>query len=219
MKNVVLFLFFISNFLFAQKNSCGQKFYAQPHYNIWNIDSVENADEVYHLGWSKNGKYYAYMVSGYIDGGMDGLTVRFYVLNTSNNKIEKKLITFASYETPIADAWKSDYGSIQAALCVYGIKQDTNRIELQNIPVTTIKGDTMSVKFEMSDTLTQIYVSYLVSNTNIAAFDGYIASIYCIGWLKCPYDKNKYMVYTTSNRGSSEYYVQAFAIDRRKLMR
>lgn len=187
--------------------------YSQPTFNLWNFDTYDNADHVYNLGWSKDGKYYAYIVSGYIDGGLDGLTVRFYVINTSNNQIENEVVSYTSYDKPIDDAWKNDYCAIQSALYRHGIIQDTNVINMNPMPLKDSKGIPVSINFEVTDTVTRVNASYLIANTEIAAINQYRASIYCIGWMKCPYDKNKYIVYTTSNIGPSEYYVQAFAVD------
>jgi len=190
-----------------------QKLYSPPTFNLWNFDSYDNADHIYHIGWSKDGKYYAYIVSGYIDGGVDGLTVRFYVINTTNNKKEEELEAYTSYDTPIDDAWKDDYSSIQSALNDFGIIQDTNHIQMNPIPIKTSKGVPISISFELSDTLNLVNASYLNSNNQIANIHQYIASIYCIGWMKSPYDENKFIVYTSANIGSSEYYGEAFAVD------
>lgn len=175
-------------------------------------------DEVYPIGWSKDGLYYAYLAVGYIDGATDGLTVRGYIINTKTNYTEYQIISFTGYDTPIKDAWEHRYSWIQQWLTYYKIIPVKNPGKLNSTPVTTSKGLELPLNFEINDTATFVYVKY-GSETQLTTFYGYHETVDVLGWIPCPYNRNIFIVFTSSNTGSSSNYLLAFAIDVRMLMR
>ncbi len=190
-----------------------QKTYAAPTQKIGINNWNESYDQVYNIGWNKAGKYYAYMVSGYIDGAVDGLTTRLYIVNTFNNIVKKELTTYTNYETPVEDTWKQNYTDIQKSLNKYGIIPSYTSISLSEMPVLNSNNDSTHIGFEIKDTSTTVFAS--TSNIELVSFNSYIASIKCVGWVPCPYNKNIAVVFTSANIGSSENYVKAFCIDHR----
>lgn len=214
-KATIIFLFFVC----INHVAYSQKTYAAPTQKVVINNWNDSYDQAYSIGWNKSGKYYAYMVTGYIDGAVDGLTTRLYIVNTFNNIVKKELTAYTNYDTPIEDAWKQNYTDIQRSLSKYGIIASNTGINLSEMPVLNSKNDSTYINFEIKDTSTTIFASATSSNIEIISYNYYIGSIKCIGWMPCPCNKNIAVVFTSANIGSSENYIKAFCIDHRYFLR
>jgi hypothetical protein len=204
--------FCLSWFLFLSTPVYLQKNYSEPASKIIIESWDESYDQVYSIGWDKKGNYYAYLAVGYIDGAVDGLTARLYILNTTHQMVEKKITAYTSYDHPVADIWTTHQTQIQEYLHQYRIIAYTGVAQLYPMPVTNLQKDSIPIIIETNDTLVTIQAR-LLKGPVIRQMPMHAETITCLGWMPCPYNKNKVVVFTSANIYSCENYITGFLLN------
>ncbi len=167
-------------------------------------------DEIYPIGWSKNA--FAYMIEGYIDGAVDGLTVRHYVRNFSG-KYTDSLVDYTSYIDPIDAMWKQQSFAIQNSLERNKIVPLTTSVEAKTLPVMANKTDTVHLYWDMSKYPVIIQASIGGVEKDVLTVKSSVSRITILGWLVNPLDKNKLVVIVAFITESTAHYVDVVMVD------
>lgn len=173
-------------------------------------------DEIYPIGWSKNA--FAYIIEGYIDGAVDGLTVRYYIKNFNGNYLDS-VEDYTSYEEPIEAMWKQQAFNIQNSLLRNKIVPLTNAVKPDSTPILVNKNDTLHLYWDMKNFPIIIKGNINGVEKDLLTIESGIYRIMILGTLKNPFDKNKLAVIVAFIMDATAHYVDVIMVDLKKFKR
>lgn len=188
-----------------------QKKLLPPPLKILNVNEGDiYQDELYPIGWSKNG--FACIIEGYIDGAVDGLTVRYQVHHFDTIKKES-IEDYTSYQDPVETMWKQRGFDIQHSLNRNKIIPLTQAIELNRSIILVNNKDTLHMFWDFSKSPIEVIASAGGITKTIHIIQEPIQRILVLGWLSNPLNPQQIVVVLAYIMDSSGHYIEVVPID------
>jgi len=183
----------------------------RPPFKILNVNAGDiYQDELYPIGWSKNA--FACIIEGYIDGAVDGLTVRYQVHHFDTIPLES-ILDYTSYQDPVECMWIQKGFDIQHSLVRNKIIPLTQAIELNRSKILVNNKDTLHMFWDFSKSPIEVIASASGITKTIHTIQEPIQRIMVLGWLSNPLNPRQIVVVLAYITDSSGHYIEVVPID------